>query len=152
MSFVRSDCYNPKRRPLQTENEQVRKTTNQLQPTKSEERGANECLLQEASYLLSSHSLHWGDEGDREREEECVGLRGRGIGGVECAEPTAPLFLFFPRMHIHLTGHVTCWLPLSALPFRRVSTEHAQSNTISFNRWASLPLEGSIQTWPPAGG
>lgn len=52
----------------------------------------------------------------REREREGGGQRGEGER--ESVEQIVPPFLFFPRMHIHLAGHVTWWLPLSVLFFR----------------------------------
>lgn len=71
-----------------------------------------------------------GSEYDRERERE--GGRGRER---ECVGQIVPLFLFFPRMHIHLAGHVTWWLPLSVLLFKglhRACSVSSNCNTTPF--------------------
>lgn len=55
-------------------------------------------------------------ESEREKQREGGGQRER-----ESKNVPNRLFLFsfsFPRMHIHLAGHVTWWLPLSVLLFR----------------------------------
>lgn len=90
--------------------------------------------LQEASYLLSSHGLHWGEEGGREgvSEGECVFEREREWGRTEresariCRTDCSSFPFLSPHAH---SPRRSCDLvaPSVGPLCQRVSTEHAQS-------------------------
>lgn len=94
--------------------------------------------LQEASYLLSSHGLHWGEEGVREGvcEGECVreGERGKREDRERereretrtCRTDCSSFPFLSPHAHSPRQSRDLV-APSVGPPLQRVSTEHAQT-------------------------